>query len=1050
MKKNFTLKLKWVGLFLLLLCALQSQAQTTYTVNSALPTGGNNFTNFTDLATELNTNGISGPVVVNVVPGSGPYVDTLHFKHISGSSATNTIRVNGNGETITYNFYYNGMYYYYGHGIVTFDSTKYVTVDNLIIKNSDTDYYGGYLQSNVLFMRGSSYDSLTNCVIDLTNDSAYYNGGYNRTGIIFAGTAGYYYYYGLGSGSSNCYVGYNQIIDSTSWNNNIYYNYGGYIGIGIMKGSDHNIIDHNIINARQLYNIYQYGAKNTSITYNDIRNTPNTSNLNYTYQFVGIYTEDTINGTEIIGNRIHDPGVANNPYYTGYACRGMQLNGHGTAAEPILVANNAIYNLNFDGSIYGIQVAGRYSKIYNNTISIHDTSSNALADYGIYVSSIANGNEGIEIINNNVSITGGGIGDKYGFYYQDFVTDAQKNNFYVHSVQPGTDYYGFYFSDYSTQSAFQAANPNLELSSPVADPQFVNEANGNLSVQNLALIAQGEDLSSVVPLDILQNPRPQIPTLGAFEAVLATNNAAVNTFITPKDSFCASTQPVSVLIYNAGVNDIDSLQLHWTVNGAPQPVLNYTHTLTSIASTAGQHTDTVLLGNIFIPSGSPTIIKVWTALPNGMADTVNTNDTIIKSFQAIPSDYFVVADLDTICSSLNAHLSLMPDTGNALSQLTWQYSNNGTNWLDLPNSDSTSYTDDNMTNSKWYRVKLNMLHTCYSDTLHITVINPQILTTVASGGCDSSEITLAAQSNANTILNWYDAPSSTTVLDTGNSFTTPPLMTSTTYYVAAMLNGVPGCESPRQPVVATIEHRLPDIPLHDTSFCNGYTAFITAGHSGNSYLWNTGDSTKSIQVSDSGIYSVAITSNYNCVSKDSIQVVLSPLANVNGFNFIPLFAPHLGTVKFFPIDPVAVDHYQWQFGDGTVDTSPNPIHTYAATGDYIVSLTVSNDCGSITLTQIIHVELTTGIVTLKSNQTADVILYPNPGRSIITVQSKNPELRMDQISIYNMMGAKVYETSVNNVVKEQISVSNLAAGTYLLRVLTNNNMTITRKFQIIH
>ncbi|HET8573726.1 MAG TPA: T9SS type A sorting domain-containing protein [Edaphocola sp.] len=1041
--------MKWIGLFWLLFANINSQAQTIYTVNSALPTGGTNFTNFTDLTTELNTNGITGPVVVNVVPGSGPYIDTIHFMHISGASPTNTIRINGNGETVTNVYWNNPNYYYFGHSVLTFDSTKYVTVDNLVIKlNDSAGYYGAYGNNGVQMVRGSAYDSVIHCVIDMTRDSATYYYSYgNRSGILISGTSGYYYYYyDSVPGASQCYIGYNTIIDSTSWNN-YYYSYNGLFGIGVMKGSDHNIIDHNTIQARQFYGIYLYGAEATKVTYNDIGNPTNNDTGAYVYNPVGIYTQDTINGTEIIGNRIHDPNLSSQ-YYYGNNYRGMQLTGHGTITEPILVANNAIYNLNYNGGIYGIYVSGRYSKIYNNTIAINDIVNSAANDYGIYLTSNGN-NEGIEIKNNNVSITGGGTGSKYGFYYQDYVTDAQKNNFYVQSSQTGPNYYGFYFTDYNNQASFQYSNPNLELGSPTVNPQFVNVTNGNLSVQNLGIIAQGENLTSVVPLDILQNPRPPIPTLGAFEAVLATNNAAINTFITPTDSFCASSQPISVLIYNAGVNDIDSLQLHWTVNGITQPVVTYANTLTSIASTAGQHKDTVLLGNILIPSGSPTTIKVWTTMPNGMADTVNSNDTILKTFQAIPSNYSVMADLDTICPSLSAHLTLIPDTGSALDQLTWQYSINGTSWVDLPNSDSTSYTDDNMTTSKLYRAKLNLLQTCYSDTQRVTVIDPQVLNTTPSGGCDSSAVTLTATSNSNTILNWYAAPSATTPLGTGSTFITPPLTATKTYYVAATINGISGCESSRQPVTATIEHPLPDIPLHDTSFCTGETISIEAGNTGSAYLWNTGDTTRNIEVADSGIYNVVITSHYHCTSMDSIQVILRPLANVNGFNFIPLFPPNLGTVKFYPIDPAAVNHYEWQLGDGALDTTENPIHAYTSTGDYLVSLTVSNYCGNKTVSQLIHVDLTTGIVTLKSDQTADVIIYPNPGRDILTIQSKNPELRMNRISMYNMLGKKVYETSVKSVVKQQVSVSDLSSGTYLLRILTNKNITIIRKFQVV-
>ncbi len=41
----------------------------------------------------------------------------------------------------------------------------------------------------------------------------------------------------------------------------------------------------------------------------------------------------------------------------------------------------------------------------------------------------------------------------------------------------------------------------------------------------------------------------------------------------------------------------------------------------------------------------------------------------------------------------------------------------------------------------------------------------------------------------------------------------------------------------------------------------------------------------------------------------------------------------------------AIDEFQWFFGDGGSDTTPNPIHTYAAAGNYMVSMILTNRCG---------------------------------------------------------------------------------------------------------
>ncbi|MEQ9374005.1 MAG: PKD domain-containing protein [Imperialibacter sp.] len=45
--------------------------------------------------------------------------------------------------------------------------------------------------------------------------------------------------------------------------------------------------------------------------------------------------------------------------------------------------------------------------------------------------------------------------------------------------------------------------------------------------------------------------------------------------------------------------------------------------------------------------------------------------------------------------------------------------------------------------------------------------------------------------------------------------------------------------------------------------------------------------------------------------------------------------------------PETADSWQWDFGDGTtVDNESSPSHTYASNGDYTITLTVSNECGS--------------------------------------------------------------------------------------------------------
>ena len=81
---------------------------------------------------------------------------------------------------------------------------------------------------------------------------------------------------------------------------------------------------------------------------------------------------------------------------------------------------------------------------------------------------------------------------------------------------------------------------------------------------------------------------------------------------------------------------------------------------------------------------------------------------------------------------------------------------------------------------------------------------PEAIITSPKPICDSGIFVLKAISNAGTI-NWYDAVAGGNLLGTGNTYTTPTISITTTYYADA------GCEINRKAVVATV-NKTPDTP----------------------------------------------------------------------------------------------------------------------------------------------------------------------------------------------------------------------------------------------
>ena len=145
MEKNYlktmfsNLKINLIAGFLLISSASFGAFSGTYTIDAKSAASSTNYQSFTSIFGDMfngtrtdggtsNGSGISGAVTINVVSGSGPYTEQVTIKQISGISATNTIVVNGNGNTIQFSATSSST----SHTIL-FDGADYVTIDNLKI-----------------------------------------------------------------------------------------------------------------------------------------------------------------------------------------------------------------------------------------------------------------------------------------------------------------------------------------------------------------------------------------------------------------------------------------------------------------------------------------------------------------------------------------------------------------------------------------------------------------------------------------------------------------------------------------------------------------------------------------------------------------------------------------------------------------------------------------------------------------------------------------------------------------------------------------------------
>ena len=142
-------------------------------------------------------------------------------------------------------------------------------------------------------------------------------------------------------------------------------------------------------------------------------------------------------------------------------------------------------------------------------------------------------------------------------------------------------------------------------------------------------------------------------------------------------------------------------------------------------------------------------------------------------------------------------------------------------------------------------------------------------------------------------------------------------------------------------------------PLQISStYCSGsFSAQLTAPI-GFSYLWNTGETTQTINVNNPAtglIYSCTMTSVTGCIVNISTVMQLEdPVAGFTITNTCYNDAIFQDTTVFSNLNQL--NNFNWNFGDGTSSTLQNPSHVFTAAGTYTVQYTISNTNGCLSTT----------------------------------------------------------------------------------------------------
>jgi subtilisin family serine protease len=318
-----------------------------------------------------------------------------------------------------------------------------------------------------------------------------------------------------------------------------------------------------------------------------------------------------------------------------------------------------------------------------------------------------------------------------------------------------------------------------------------------------------------------------------------------------------------------------------------------------------------------------------------------------------------------------------------------------------------------------------------ADTMYNFTLKAPLPEVSSATICYNDSVTLHA-TGANQ-FNWYTTKTGGDPFFSGPQYTTDLLTSDTVFYISNADNSY---ESVRIP--SSIELKAnPEITISGSPFlCNGDTVVLIAGKA-DSYFWSPGNSTsQSLIVTAGGEYTVTVTDNdLNCVSTSKgikVEELESPRASFsldpesidkNVETEVTLLDESLNAVNWF-----------WSLSNGLTSTGQNPVLLINTTNAIQVNLTITADNGCQDTTSRI-IDIITGIEDELISRSWK--LYPNPARQSIFSELTNELSGPFSISIYDLHGKSIIHKKylkTNKTSIEQIDISNLQAGIYILRL----------------
>ena len=433
-------------------------------------------------------------------------------------------------------------------------------------------------------------------------------------------------------------------------------------------------------------------------------------------------------------------------------------------------------------------------------------------------------------------------------------------------------------------------------------------------------------------------------------------------------------------------------------------------------------------------NGDAGLVDTLSGIPQG------TEDYVIPQIVGSPLP-------DTLCPGETAVFLVLANDGNWTYQ--WQV-DDGTGWQDIAGGPQyAGFQNDTLTvsnvlagqNGLQFRCRV-LRAGCYEVVSNAAAI---VLASVPTAGFttaqNGSTVDFTNQSSATSYYWDFGDGASSQAVDPQHTYTTEGAFTVTLYAITDCDTAV---------ATQTVVTLLPPAagfnapPLTTGCGTAAVTFTNTSSPSSTTYSWSFSGGTPATSNQQNPVVSYTVTGFYqvtliasNAAGQDTITKLVAVTVVPQPFADFAFFVLPDGTVQFAD-QSLDADGLLWDFGDNTTSTDPDPSHVYAVDGIYTVTLTVWNDCDTVSYQQTVAAVFppTAGFF----------VQDTTPGCQTATVEFENTSSPNATTFTWNFPGG---DPSSSGAPSPAVSYS--ASGTYTAQLIVANSIgsdTLEQNFAV--